>query len=94
MVQPEKAVDPGPQPLDLTAKAEATQHRRPGGLQQQPRPGRPGLGEALEDGNTVSGVGKKRRRRLAGYTTADDADVERSNRGQRPPLTTRHWPLT
>jgi hypothetical protein len=42
----------------------------------------------------MPGVGEKRRGRLAGNTATDDSDIKRSNRAQRPPLTTRHWPLT
>jgi hypothetical protein len=42
----------------------------------------------------MAGIGEQRRGRLAGDTTSDDTDFQRSNRTQRPPLTTRHWPLT
>ena len=94
MVQPEEAVYPGAQLLHLIPEVEAAQHRKTGGLQQQARPGRPWFGEALEDSNAVPGVGEKRRGCLAGNTATDNSDVERSDRAQRPPLTTRHWPLT
>ena len=94
MVQALQTVDPGPQPLGLLVEAEPAQHREPGWLQQQAGPGRFGFGEALEDGDAMAGIGEQRRRRLAGDTASDDADLDRSNGRQRPPLTTRHWPLT
>ena len=94
VVQSEEAIDSGAQPLDPIAKIEAAQHRQAGGLQQQASAGRPRLDEALEDGNAMPGVSQKRRSRLAGYSTAGYSDFEHSHRGQRPPLTTRHWPLT
>lgn len=94
MIEAQQAVDPRTQPFDLLGKPEMAQHGQAGRLQQQTGPGRPSFSETLEDGDAVSGVGEKRRGRLAGDTTSDDADLERSDWGQRPPLTTRHWPLT
>ena len=94
MIEAQQTVDPSAELPRLLVKAESAQYRETGRLQQQAGPGWFGFGEALEDGDAVAGVGKQRRGRLAGDTTSDDADLERSNRGQRPPLTTRHWPLT
>jgi hypothetical protein len=94
MVQPEEPIDPGAQLLHRRRKPKCAQHRQAGRLQQQARAGRLGFYEAFKDGNAVSGVGKECRGRLAGDTTSDDADLEPSNCSQRPPLTTRHWPLT
>ena len=94
LIQAEKTINPGTQPIRLLAEPQVTQHRQTGRLQQQTSPRRRGFGEPLEEGDVVSGIGKKRRRRWAGDTTSDNPDIQGSNRAQRPPLTTRHWPLT
>jgi hypothetical protein len=74
LVQSQKTIDSGAQPQGILGKSESAQHRLSGRLQQQASSGRLGLGEAFEDRDAVSGVGKKCRGRLAGDPASDDAD--------------------
>jgi len=86
------------------APSAEPQHGKPGGLKQQPRTDRAGLGKSFEDRNAVAGIRQQDRRGLAGDAAADDADLEgtgqaqspsfTARRAQSPPFTTRHWPLT
>ena len=81
----------------LLAQPERVEHREAGGLKQKPRTNRAGLRDSFEDRDAVTLPRQQDRRGLAGDAATDDADLHRSHgngAAQRPPFTTRHWPLT